>query len=55
MGCMEPDGILEQETDYLLTLSASETFQLGGDRLELLDADGEPVLVFTPTPSGTSP
>lgn len=46
MGCMEPAGVLEQETDYLLTLNAGGNLQLVDDRLEILNAGGEPVLVF---------
>jgi heat shock protein HslJ len=46
MGCMEPAGILEQETAYLEALSAADTYQIAADRLEMFDKAGAQVLAF---------
>ena len=46
MGCLEPTGILEQETAYLTALSAAATYQIATDRLEMFDETGAQVLVF---------
>ncbi|MCP4541114.1 MAG: META domain-containing protein [Chloroflexi bacterium] len=46
MGCMEPTGILEQETAYLTTLGAAATYQITTDRLEVYDAAGTHILIF---------
>ena len=46
MGCLEPTGILEQETAYLTALSAAATYQITADRLEMFDETGDQVLVF---------
>jgi heat shock protein HslJ len=46
MGCLEPEGILEQEQAYLATLSTVATYQLDGDRLDMRDETGALVLVF---------
>ncbi len=46
MGCMEPAGILEQETNYLLTLNEAVKVQQVDDRLELHNEAGELILLF---------
>ena len=46
MGCLEPTGILEQETAYLTALSVATTYQITADRLEMFDEAGARVLVF---------
>jgi peptidyl-Lys metalloendopeptidase len=46
MGCLEPEGILEQEQAYLTTLSAAAKYQIGDGKLEILDETGAQVLVF---------
>jgi len=46
MGCMEPAGILEQETDYLLTLNEGGKLQWVDDRLEFHNKSGEITLRF---------
>jgi heat shock protein HslJ len=46
MGCLEPEGILEQEGVYLATLRAAATYQITADRLEIFDEAGAQVLVF---------
>jgi heat shock protein HslJ len=47
MWCAEPDGTMEQENDYLAALEAATGYQVEGDTLTLLDADGEPIATFT--------
>lgn len=46
MGCLEPTGILEQETAYLTALRVATTYQITADRLEMFDEAGAQVLVF---------
>jgi len=46
MGCLEPEGILEQETAYLTALSTAATYQITADQLEIFDKAGAQVLVF---------
>jgi heat shock protein HslJ len=46
MGCLEPEGILEQEGVYLAALRAAATYQITADRLEIFDEAGAQVLVF---------
>ena len=48
MGCMEPEGILEQEMAYLNTLSAVASYRLEAGSLELFDEAGTVTLVFGP-------
>jgi heat shock protein HslJ len=51
MGCMEPEGIMEQETAYLTALGTAATYQITADRLEMFDEAGAQILVFV-TPTG---
>jgi peptidyl-Lys metalloendopeptidase len=46
MGCLEPEGILEQEQAYLTALSAAAKYQITDGKLEMLDEVGAQVLVF---------
>jgi hypothetical protein len=46
MGCLEPTGILEQETTYLTALSVATSYQITADRLEMFDEAGAKVLIF---------
>jgi heat shock protein HslJ len=46
MGCLEPAGILEQETAYLTALRTAATYQITADRLEIFDKAGAQVLIF---------
>jgi heat shock protein HslJ len=46
MACMEPQGVMQQETDYLSTLSETSAYRVNGDTLELLNADGQTILTF---------
>ncbi len=45
MACLEPEGIMEQETEYLQTLRAATRFTVTDGQLEIL-ADGGGVLVY---------
>lgn len=45
--CLSPEGIMLQEKEYLMALESVGTYTLSEGRLEMKDADGEVVLVFT--------
>ena len=47
MACMEPQGIMEQETEYLKLLTGAQSFKLSAGRLSIVGAGGEE-LVFAP-------
>jgi heat shock protein HslJ len=47
MACMEPEGVMEQETEYMHTLSQAASLNQTGDTLEVLNAAGDVVLVFS--------
>jgi heat shock protein HslJ len=40
MFCGEPEGIMEQETQYLTALETAATYRVDGDRLQLRTAEG---------------
>lgn len=40
MSCAEPEGIMEQETNYLAAIQLAATYQIRGNTLELRDANG---------------
>jgi heat shock protein HslJ len=40
MMCAEPEGVMEQESQYLAALEMAEAYKIEGDRLELRTADG---------------
>jgi len=44
--CAEPEGVMDQETLYVSTLSSVTGYQAAGYALALLDADGQAILVF---------
>lgn len=44
--CSEPEGIMEQEAEYIEVFERIARFQREGDLLELLDAAGETTLIF---------
>jgi heat shock protein HslJ len=46
MGCLEPEGIMEQEQAYLAALNAAAKYQIGDGKLEIRDEAGAQVLVF---------
>jgi heat shock protein HslJ len=50
MGCMDPDGVMEQESGYFETLHQVTGYVLTDDSLQLLDVDGETLLAYEPAP-----
>lgn len=46
IGCLEPEGILDQADAYLRALMQGRTFSIAGERLEILDSGGAARLVF---------
>lgn len=46
MGCLEPEGILEQEAAYLAALRSAARYQIDGRRLEILDETGTQILAY---------
>jgi len=46
IGCLEPDGIMTQENDYLSALQQAVTFMTSLTSLELLDDEGNPVAEY---------
>jgi heat shock protein HslJ len=46
MGCLEPEGILDQEMSYLNALNTVASYWVDADRLELYDEAGTQILVF---------
>lgn len=44
--CLDPEGAMEQESEYLETLLAASAYQVAGDHLEVSDAAGKKVLIF---------
>ncbi len=44
MYCMEPEGAMDQEQEYLTTLQAAESYKIEGDKLRI--NCGEQVLIF---------
>ena len=47
MACMEPEGVMEQESAYLAAVSEAATYELGRDRLTLYGAEGQILVMFT--------
>jgi heat shock protein HslJ len=46
MLCGEPDGIMEQEMEYLAALEMAASYEFEEDRLILLDEDGRRVVIY---------
>jgi heat shock protein HslJ len=46
MACLEPDGIMAQESQYLAALAMATTFQIVGDALQLTTDDGTLVVTL---------
>jgi polar amino acid transport system substrate-binding protein len=51
--CSEPEGIMEQESAYLVALESATAYRVEGDQLELTDAEGVRVASFTAFDSET--
>jgi len=55
MYCMDPDGVMDQESAYLAAVQAAASYRVGAGDLTLMDADGIRMAVYeryTPTPQG---
>lgn len=50
MGCLTPEGVMEQEEAYMKTLGRVHTYRLNDDQLELTDAEGNSLLTFIRQP-----
>ena len=46
MWCATPEGVMDQEADYLKALGAAARYNVENDQLTLLDASGQALLVF---------
>ena len=44
--CLEPEGVMDQETVYMAALRIAVAYRLAGNRLEIQDAAGETILAF---------
>ena len=44
--CVDPQGVMEQESAYLGAFQEAEVYRVAGHRLELLNAAGESLLIF---------
>ena len=47
MECPDPEGIMEQEIAYLTALATANTYEVEGDELRLLNAEGLKAAVYT--------
>jgi putative lipoprotein len=47
-GCLAPEGVMEQESTYLETLTEIATYTLNGANLEITNAAGDTLLTFAP-------
>jgi heat shock protein HslJ len=50
MSCPDPDGIMQQEAQYLAALQSATSIEASGIELNLRNADGELVVVLAATP-----
>ena len=48
MFCDEPEGIMEQEADFLAALADASAFVVSDEELLFLDAQGDRLLIFSP-------
>ncbi|MFL7868059.1 MAG: META domain-containing protein [Anaerolineales bacterium] len=44
--CVGPDGIMEQEAAFLKAMEAAAQYEIKGDTLEMVDDQGDTILVF---------
>jgi len=49
--CAQPQGIMQQESRYLQRLTAAAQYQIRGNQLTLLDAEGRAIARFEPSSS----
>ena len=52
MACVEPEGIMEQEEQYLTALQTAATYKIDGGRLEMRTAGGSKVADFVAAVTG---
>jgi heat shock protein HslJ len=50
MACLEPSGLMEQETQYLAALQKAATYEIQGTKLTIRDAGGAMQVVATAAP-----
>jgi heat shock protein HslJ len=46
MFCMEPEGVMDQETEYSNLLLQAASYQIANDRLEIQDEGGDTILKY---------
>jgi heat shock protein HslJ len=51
IGCVDPEGVMDQEQAFLAALASVASYRLGDERLELMDAAGSVILAFEPAPA----
>lgn len=47
MACLDPEGLMDQESAYLAALQKAATYQVSAGKLEIRDAAGQVVLVYS--------
>jgi heat shock protein HslJ len=47
MFCTNPEGVMEQESEYLRRLLSAVSYTIDGENLTIANADGEAVLIFS--------
>jgi uncharacterized lipoprotein YbaY len=52
MACVEPQGVMEQEAQYLSLLGSAATYRIESRQMSILDATGQVVLVFEAAVTG---
>jgi heat shock protein HslJ len=55
MMCGEPEGIMEQEAQYLAALESAATFQIQNDKMEMRTADGALAVTFQAAETSAAP
>ncbi len=50
LSCAEPEGVMEQEAEFLASLEQAATFRIDGDRLEMRTAGDQIAIVATRAP-----
>ena len=50
MACAEPEGIMEQETEFLAALQSAATYTVDGDRMDMYREDGARALTAIASP-----
>jgi hypothetical protein len=51
IACLDPEGVMDQESAYLASLASVEKFRIDGGSLSLLRADGTIVASYVPATS----